>query len=261
MVELYSDIAQEYALKIQNIVSELKRYRRKNEPPYDEHLVDEELARQRYGARTGEKYYLYPNEAPSQDIIDAYEQVKPYFGEGEDRVTFEQHLSHRGMTVFFHGKDLLIREDRHIYIQKLTEANLRSSIEVVKTEYHMNENNARIYIFPYGSMDFFISESFEKLSGKSDHRKESNWITFPLTTDFNYILLRKECRDYAIMHPLAKEPIPDFSFDLEEMVKNALAKNIHERYGDVSEEEASNIINQLADNLLQFYYYLLYKSN
>lgn len=106
----------------------------------------------------------------------------------------------------------------------------------------MNENNARIYIFPYGSMDFFILESFEKLSGKSDHRKESNWITLPLTTDFNYILLRKECRDYAIMHPLAKEPIPDFSFDLEEMVKNALAKNINKRYGNAAYSDETNIV-------------------
>lgn len=249
MVELYSEIAQEYALKIQNIVSELKRYRRKNEPQYDEHLVDDEIARQRYGARVGEKYYLYPDEAPSQAIIDAYEQVKPYFGEGEDRVTFEEHLSHRGMTVIFYGKDLLIREDRYNYMQSLTEANLRSAIDFVKTEYHMNEDNARIFIFPYGSMEFFISESFEKLSGRSDHRKESNWITFPLTTDFNYRLLRQECRDYANLHPLEKEPIQDFSIDLEEMVKNALVKKIHEKYGDVSEEEMSNIINQLADNL------------
>lgn len=248
MVELYSDIAQEYALKIQNIISELKRYRRKNEPQYDEHLVDEEVARQRYGARVGEKYYLYPDEAPSQAIIDAYEQVKPYFGEGEDKVTFEEHLSHRGMTVFFYDKDLLIREDRYNYMQSLTEANLRSAINFVKTEYHMNEDNARIYIFPYGSMDFFISESFEKFSGRSDHRKESNWITFPLTIDFNYRLLRQECRDYAKLHPLEKEPISDFSIDLEEMVKNALVKNIHERYGDVSEEEMSSVINQFADN-------------
>lgn len=249
MVELYSEIAQEYALKIQNIVSELKRYRRKNEPQYDEHLVDEETARQRYGARMGEKYYLYPNEAPSQDIIDAYEQVKPYFGEGEDRVTFEEHLSHRGMTVFFNGKDLLIREDRFNPIQKLTEESLRSSIDFVKKEYHMTDDTAKIYIFPYGSMEFFISESFEKLSGRSDHRKESNWLVFPLTTDFNYRLLRQECRDYATLHPLEKEPMPDFSINLEEMVKNTLSNTIHEKYGDVSEEEMSNIINQLADNL------------
>ena len=105
MVELYSDIAQKYALKIQKIVSELYRYRRKDEPQYDGHLVDDETARRCYGAQVGEKYYLFPNEAPSQDIIDEYERVKPYFGEGEDRVTFEEHLSHRGATVFFHGKD------------------------------------------------------------------------------------------------------------------------------------------------------------
>ena len=36
---------------------------------------------------------------------------------------------------------------------------------------------------------------------------------------------------------------------IEEMVKNALLKTIHEKYGDVSEEDMSNIINQLADNL------------
>ncbi|MBR1447507.1 MAG: 3'-5' exoribonuclease [Prevotella sp.] len=242
MVEVYSEIAQEYALKIQNIVSEINIQ-------YNEHLVDDDTARKRYGARVGEKYYLFPNEAPTQEIIDAYEQVKPYFGEGEDRVTFEEHLSHKGMSVFFYGKDLLIRKDRYNPIRKLTEANLRSAIDFVKSKYRMTEDNANIYIFPYGSMDFIISESFEKHSGRYDHRKESNWLVFPLTADFNYKLLRQECRDYAKLHPLEKEPMPDFSFNLEEMVKNALLKTIHEKYGDVPEEEMSNIINQLADNL------------
>ena len=216
---------------------------------YKPFKLDDEEARKLKYFREGDIFYIFPNEAPSQDIIDDYEQYKPYYGEGEDRVTFEEHLSHRGITVFFHGKDLLLREDRYNPIHNLTEENLRSAIDFVKTKYHMNENNARIYIFPYGSMEFFISESFEKLSGRSDHRKESNWITFPLTTDFNYRLLRQECRDYANLHPIEKEPTPDFSIDLEEMVKNALVKNIHEKYGDVSEEEMSNIINQLADNL------------
>ena len=249
MVELYSDIAQKYALKIQKIISELYRYRRKDEPQYDGHLVDDETARRCYGAQVGEKYYLFPNEAPSQDILDEYERVKPYFGEGEDKVTFEEHLSHRGATVFFHGKDLLIREDRNIFIQNLTEANLRSTIDFVKKEYRMNEDNAKIYIFPYGSMEFFISESFEKHSGRSAHRKESNWITFPLTTDFNYRLIRQQCREYAKLHPLEREPMPDFSFNLEEIEKNALVESIHEKYGEVSEEEMNNIIQQMADNL------------
>ena len=249
MVELYSDIAQTYALKLQKIVSELYRYRRKEEPQYDGHLVDDETARRCYGAQVGEKYYLFPNEAPSQDIIDEYERVKPYFGEGEDRVTFEEHLSHRGATVFFHGKDLLIREDRNIFIQNLTEANLRSTIDFVEKEYRMNEDNAKIYIFPYGSMEFFISESFEKHSGRSDHRKESNWITFPLTTDFNYRLIRQQCKEYARLHPLEREPMPDFSFNLEECVKNSLVKTIHEKYEEVSEEEMSNIIQHMVDNL------------
>lgn len=215
---------------------------------YKAFKLDEEEARKLKYFREGDTFYMFPNEAPSQDIIDDYEQYKPYYGEGEDRVTFEEHLSHRGITVFFHGKDLLLREDRYNSIHNLTEENLRSAIDFVKTKYHMNEDNARIYIFPYGSMEFFISESFEKLSGRSDHRKESNWITFPLTTDFNYRLLRQECRDYANLHPLEKEPIQDFSIDLEEIVKNALVKKIHEKYGDVSEEEMSNIINQFADN-------------
>lgn len=248
MVELHSGIAQEYALKIQKIVSELFKYRRKDKPQYDEHLVDDETAKRCYGAQIGEKYYIFPNEAPSQDIIDEYERVKPYFGEGEERVTFEEHLSHRGATVFFHGKDLLIRKDRNIHIQNLTETNLRSTIDFVKKEYHMNEDNAQIYIFPYGSMEFFISESFEKHSGRSVHRKESNWLTFPLTTDFNYRLIRQQCRDYAILHPLEREPMPDFSFNLEEIVKNAMVKSIYEKYGEVSEEEIGNIIQQMADN-------------
>lgn len=249
MVELYSEIAQNYALKIQNIVSELKRYRRKNEPQYDEHLVDFETAKKNYGARVGEEYYLYPGEAPTQDIIDAYEKVKPYYGEGENRVTFEEHLSHRQMTVLFHGKDLLIRKDRNIFIQNLTESNLRSTIDFVMNEYQMNEDNAKIFVFPYGSMDFFISESFENLSGRSDHRKESNWITFPLTKDFNYMLLRKKCREYAALHPLEKKEISDSSIDMEEMLKNILLKNIYDKFGNVSDKEMGNIIQQMADGI------------
>ena len=216
---------------------------------YKSFKLDDEEARKLKYFREGDTFYQFPNEAPPQYIIDNYESLNSNYINDGDRITLEEHLSHRGITVFFYGKDLLLREDRYNYMRNLTEENLRNAIDFVKKEYHMNEDNAKIFIFPYGSMEFFISETFEKLSGRYDHRKESNWLVYPLTTDFNYRLLRQECRDYAKLHPLEKEPMPDYSFNLEEMVKNALLKTIHEKYGDVSEEDMSNIINQLADNL------------
>lgn len=249
MVSLNDSKAEEYAEHIRVLVNQLCKTSMKGLAENEQYRLEDNIAKTKYGAKNGEILYLFPNDAPSQDVIDAYERVKPYFGVGEDSVSFEEHLSHRQMKIMFFGPDLVIKKSRNIFIQNLTEDNLRSTMSYVAEEYQMNEDNAKIYIFPYGKMEFFISESFEVNSGRSDHRKESNWLVFPFTKDFNYRLLRQKCKEYAEQHPLEKPAISDISFDLGTMVEKALLKSIHDKFGDVSDEELENIINQVADNL------------
>ena len=249
MVPLNDSKAEEYAEHIRVLVNQLCKTSMKGLAENELYRLEDNIAKTKYGAQNGEILYLFPNDAPSQDVIDAYEKVKPYFGEGEDSVSFEEHLSHRQMKIMFFGPDLVIKKSRNIFIQNLTEDNLRSTMSYVAEEYQMNEDNAKIYVFPYGKMEFFISESFEVNSGRSDHRKESNWLVFPFTKDFNYRLLRQKCKEYAEQHPLEKPAISDISFDFGTMVEKALLKSIHDKFGDVSDEELENIINQVADNL------------
>ena len=195
--------AEEYALHIQEIVSQLKKTSKKAIAENEAHIVPPEVAKEKYGGRVGETFYLFPNEAPSKEIIDAYERVKPYYGTGEDAVSFEMHLSHRQMTVMFVDGDLVIRKDRNLFIERLTETNLRDALEATKGSKQIDLANAKIFVFPYKSIDFFISDSFEpQLSGRSDHRNPKNWITFPITDDFDYTEIRKKCREYASSHPL-----------------------------------------------------------
>lgn len=249
MVPLNDSKAEKYAEHIRILVNQLCKTSMKGLAENEQYRLDDDVAKAKYGAKNGEILYLFPNDAPSQDIINAYERVKPYFGEGEDRVSFEEHLSHRQMSVQFFGPDLVIKKNRNIFIQNLTEENLRGTMDFVADEYQMNEENAKIYIFPYGKMEFFISESFDVNSGRSDHRKESNWLVFPFTMDFNYRLLRQKCKEYAELHPLQKSTEPIFSINLDEMIEKALFKSIHEKFGDVSEEEMENILAQMEEKL------------
>ena len=114
MTPLKDPKAEEYALHIQEIVSQLKKTSKKALAENEAYIVPPEVAKEKYGGRIGETFYLFPNEAPSQEIIDAYEKVKPYYGTGEDAVSFEMHLSHRQMTVMFVDGDLVIRKDRNL---------------------------------------------------------------------------------------------------------------------------------------------------
>ena len=205
MTPLKDPKAEEYALHIQEIVNQLKKTSKKAKAENEAYIVPFEIAKEKYGGRIGETFYLFPNDAPSQEIIDAYERVKPYYGTGEDAVSFERHLSHRQMTIMFVDGDLVIRKDRNLFINRLTEANLKEEIEKTKNSNQIDLANAQIFVFPYKSFDFFISDSFELLSGRSDHRNPKNWITFPFTDNFDYKEIREKCREYAATHPLDEE--------------------------------------------------------
>ena len=108
MTPLKDKKAEAYALHIQDIVTQLKKKTKKAIAENEQYIVDGAA----YNGRIGETFYLFPNDAPSQEIIDRYEKCKPYFGTGEFAVPFEEHLSHKQMTVMFCGNDLVIRKDR-----------------------------------------------------------------------------------------------------------------------------------------------------
>ena len=206
MTPLEDSKAEEYALKIQKIVNQLKKTSKKALAENAIYLVSHEEAKIKYGGRVGETFYLFPNEAPSQEIIDAYERVKPYYGTGFDAVSFERHLSHRQMTVMFVDGDLVIRRDRNLFIDRLTETNLRNAIEKTKESNQIDMTSAKIFIFPYKSIDFFISDSFEpQLSGRGDHRNPNNWFTIPFCENFNYKAIKEQCRKFVNAHPMGNE--------------------------------------------------------
>lgn len=204
MTELDSPIAQAYAEKIQSLVNELKKSSKKAKAEASKYLVDDETAKREYGGRVGEEFYLFPNEAPSQEIIDEYERTKPYYGTGEFAVSFEEHLSHRQMTIIFKGKDLIIRRDRQLIIDRLTEKNLNEGIKYAKEHYDIDWAKAKIFIFPYKTIYFYISDSFELTlaGGRADLKNPDNWFTIPFSENIDYRALRKQCRDFESENPL-----------------------------------------------------------
>lgn len=207
MTPLKDPKAEEYALHIQEIVNQLKKTSKKAKAENEAYIVPFEIAKEKYGGRIGETFYLFPHDAPSQEIIDAYERVKPYYGTGEDAVSFERHLSHRQMTIMFVDGDLVIRKDRNLFIDRLTEQCLRERIQYAKENYTIDWDNAKIYIFPYKTIYFYISDSFEVTlgGGRSDLRNPNNWFSIPFTEDFDYKEIREKCRDFAAAHPLDED--------------------------------------------------------
>ena len=57
--------AEEYALHIQEIVSQLKKTSKKALAENEAYRLPPEVAKEKYGGRVGETFYLFPNEAPS----------------------------------------------------------------------------------------------------------------------------------------------------------------------------------------------------
>lgn len=223
--------AEEYALRIQEIVKQLKKTSKKAIEENKAFIVPPEIAKEKYGGKIGETYYLFPNEAPSQEIIDAYERVKPY-GSGEDAASFEMHLSHRQMTVMFVDGDLVIRKDRNLFIDRLSENCLRERIQYAKENYVIDWNNAKIFIFPYKTTYFYISDSFEcELGGgRSDLRNPDNWFSIPFTENLEYDEIKKKCNEFVKNKPLENEtPLTiELNVDLNKIANKAVEETVNE---------------------------------
>ena len=174
---------------------------------YQRYKLSEKDAQELNYYRIGDTFYRFPDEAPDSFMRKMFEKDICY-----RNCSFEDYLSHRGCTIHFEGNDLIIVEERVIFLERLTEGNLRERIEYAKRYYQIDWNKAQIYIFPYKTMMFFISDSFEKklVDGRSDMAKPDNWITIPFSSDFDYPELRRICRDFANQHPL------DFSNEISE---------------------------------------------
>lgn len=252
MVPLDDRRAEEYALKIQEIVYQLKRSNKKALAENEVYLVSNEDAKAKYGGRVGEIFYVFPNEAPSQEIIDAYESVKPYYGTGLNAISFERHLSHRGMTVMFVGKDLVIRKDRIYFSDRLTEINLKNAIEKTKDSNQIDMANAKIYIFPYKSMYFFISDSFEpQFNGSTgEYRIPENWFSIPFRDDYNYKIIRQQCREFANRRPMKSVTSIDVILDdVKKMIVRNLAKELYASHDIDSKIEHENISNEGSESI------------
>ena len=230
MIPLNDTKAEEYASHIREIVTQLKKTSKKAQAENKVYIVPPEIAKEKYGGRVGETFYLFPNEAPSQEIIDAYERVKPYFGTGDDAVSFEMHLSHKQMTVMFVDGDLVIRKDRNLFIDRLTEQGLRDCVKYAKENYTIDWDNAKIFIFPYKTIYFYISDSFEVTlgGGRSDLRNPNNWFSIPFTEDFDYKEIREMCRDFVRLHPMDNDSSQEINLNMND-VMNKVAEKMAQR--------------------------------
>ncbi len=234
MVEIRDEKVQDYCIYIQELVAQLKKKSKKAVAENEQYIIPFEEAKQKYGARKSEVFYRFEGKAPSQELIDAYERAK-YQGSSEN---FEQHLSHRQMTVIFDGQDLVIKKERGIYIGRLTERDLRDYIDVTEIDNIIELDKAKIYVFPYKTIYFFISDSFEpSLSGRSDTGNPDNWITFPFTQDFDYSEMRKTIRDYAEEHPLEEEVEHVHTINVYEIFQKVLAEKMAEAEKETTNDE------------------------
>lgn len=191
---------EEYTQHIEQRINQLKKTSKKGIAENAVYLVPQEVAKEKYGGRIGETYYLFPDEAPSQEVIDANRFVTHYGKE----VTFEMNLSHRGMTIMFVDGDLVIRKDRQVIIRRLSENELKREIQYAKENFEIDWDNAKIFIFPYKSIYFFISDSFEPVFS-DDKANPDNWFTIPFTEDFDYSEIRRQCREFAKSRPMEED--------------------------------------------------------
>ena len=165
---------------------------------YDRFRLSEEEAQKLRFYRMGDTFYRFPNEGPTAFIKQNYDKECSSSGK-----SFEEYLSHTDYSIYFEGNDLFIVEKRIIFIEKLTETNLRERIEYARNNYQIDWDKAKIYVFPYNTMLFFISDSFEQrlAGGRADLANPDNWFTIPFSNDFNYHELRRICREFVNQHP------------------------------------------------------------
>ena len=207
---------EEYTQHIEQRINQLKKTSKKALAENEAYLVPPEVAKEKYGGRIGETYYLFPDEAPSQEVIDANRSVTHY---GEV-ITFEMNLSHRGMTIMFVDGDLVIRKDREVIIRRLSENELNREILYAKENFEIDWDNAKIFIFPYKSIYFFISDSFEPeydiKSFDTNWCNPDNWFTIPFTEDFDYKEIRRKCREFAKNRPLEEDDYTSATIKLDQ---------------------------------------------
>ncbi len=174
--------------------------------------------------RIGDVFYRFPDEAPDSFIKNNFNK-NCFFGRG----SFEDYLSHRGCTIHFEGNDLIIVVERYICIEKLTEDNLRNGIEYAKRYYQIDWTKVKIYIYPYNTMLYFISDSFERrlTGGRSDMADPSNWFTIPFSSDFDYHELRRVCREFANQHPLSFGKVVDSTKSYLSVVNSSIPLHIN----------------------------------
>ena len=165
---------------------------------YNRYKMSQEEAQKLKYYRVGDTFFRFPNEAPDSLIKASFEK-DCYFGNG----SFEDYLSHRGCVIHFENDDLVIVEERLVFLERLTENNLRERIEYARKYYQIDWDIAKIYVFPYNTMLFFISDSFERrlAGGRVDLSNPDNWFTIPFSSDFDYHELRRICREFANQHP------------------------------------------------------------
>ena len=166
---------------------------------YNHFKLSEEEAKKLKYYLVGDTFYQIPNEAPSPVVRQSFDNDIFMCNR-----SLEDYLSHRGCVIHFEGNDLIIVEKRTIFIDRLTERNLRERIEYAENNYVIDWDNVRIFVFPYNTMYFYISDSFEKSlgGGRTDMANPDNWFTIPFSKDFDYLELRRICREYAQQYPL-----------------------------------------------------------
>lgn len=85
------------------------RYNAKWREPYcAPYRLTEDEARNLLCYREGDTFYKYPNEAPNDFYVKAFENDYGYYGG-----TLEEFLSHRSCIISFEGNDLIIQEETY----------------------------------------------------------------------------------------------------------------------------------------------------
>lgn len=112
---------------------------------------------------------------------------------------------------------------------------MNERIQYAKENYEIDWDNAKIFIFPYKTIYFFISDSFEVTlgGGRSDLRNPDNWFTIPFDENINYKALREQCREFASQHPLEGDSPMVVELNMDDVMKK-----VAERMGERNEDQA-----------------------
>lgn len=202
--QISSSIYKPYELYKQNVDAHIEGIRSSGwkRQYYDRFKVSNEDSKKLYFYRIGDSFFRFKDEAPDAIIKQSFKK--------DCNIEFyhlEDYLSHRGCRIYFEGNDLVIVEERHVFIHNLTEKNLLENIEYAKNHYMIDWSRAKIYVFPFNTMYFFISDSFERslVNGNFNMCNQDNWFAIPFAEDINYHELRRICRQFVSQGSLLKD--------------------------------------------------------